>query len=149
MITWDAKKEQIFELPTGGAAIMRSGPNLLKLARKEQCQALTTALRTKFKTDARFYRVFPSGEVQYLHPKDGVYPEKVNAGRKQVNGNPRSIGENKNPSQVSHEVLLTRVKGRRHGRARGGGLVAKSSTSYLGKESKNTPSLVLVLSCLS
>ena len=24
------------------------------------------------------YRVFPSGEVQYLHPKDGVYPEKVN-----------------------------------------------------------------------
>jgi len=20
----------------------------------------------------------PSGEVQYLHPKDGVYPEKVN-----------------------------------------------------------------------
>ena len=53
------------------------GPNLLKLARKEQCLALTTQLRTKYKTDACFYRVFPSGEVQYLHPKDGVYPEKV------------------------------------------------------------------------
>lgn len=34
VITWDAKKEQIFEMPTGGAAIMRKGPNLLKLARK-------------------------------------------------------------------------------------------------------------------
>ena len=50
VITWESKKEQIFELPTGGAAIMRSGPNLLKLARKEQCQALTTVLRTKVGT---------------------------------------------------------------------------------------------------
>lgn len=80
VITWTAKKEQIFEMPTGGAAIMRQGPNLLKLARKEQCLALTTQLRTKFKTDACFYRVFPNGEVQYLHPKDGVYPEKVSGG---------------------------------------------------------------------
>ncbi len=55
--------------PTGGAAIMRKGPNLLKLARKEQCLALLTQLRTKFKTDGQFYRVFPNGEVQYLHPK--------------------------------------------------------------------------------
>merc|ERR1719453_888322 len=72
-----AEKEQIFEMPTGGAAIMRSGPNMMKLARKEQCLALTTQLRNKFKTDACFYRVFPNGEVQYLHPLDGVYPEKV------------------------------------------------------------------------
>merc|ERR1711920_224047 len=40
VITWESKKEQIFEIPTGGAAIMREGPNLLKLARKEQCLAL-------------------------------------------------------------------------------------------------------------
>jgi photosystem I subunit 2 len=60
---------------------MREGPNLLKLARKEQCMALLSQLRTKFKLDGRVYRVFPSGEVQYLHPKDGVYPEKVNKGR--------------------------------------------------------------------
>jgi photosystem I subunit 2 len=72
VITWEAKKEQIFEMPTGGAAIMRQGPNLLKLARKEQCMALTTQLRTKFKATPVFYRVFPNGEVQYLHPKDGV-----------------------------------------------------------------------------
>lgn len=100
VITWNAKKEQIFEMPTGGAAIMRNGPNLLKLARKEQCLALTTQLRTKFKTDACFYRVFPSGEVQYLHPKDGVYPEKVNPGRAGANVNARRIGDNVDPAQV-------------------------------------------------
>eukprot|EP01023_Acetabularia_acetabulum_P021524 TRINITY_DN212_c0_g1_i6.p1 TRINITY_DN212_c0_g1~~TRINITY_DN212_c0_g1_i6.p1 ORF type:complete len:209 (-),score=37.13 TRINITY_DN212_c0_g1_i6:460-1029(-) len=100
VITWESKKEQIFEMPTGGAAIMRSGPNLLKLARKEQCLALLTQLRTKFKLDGCFYRVFPNGEVQYLHPKDGVYPEKVNAGREGVNVNMRTIGENKQPINV-------------------------------------------------
>jgi len=100
VITWDAKKEQVFEMPTGGAAIMRSGPNLLKLARKEQCLALLSQLRTKFKTDGQFYRVFPDGEVQYLHPKDGVYPEKVNQGRQAVGANDRSIGKNPNPISV-------------------------------------------------
>ena len=100
VITWESKKEQIFEMPTGGAAIMRSGPNLLKLARKEQCLALGTRLRSKFKIDYQFYRVFPNGEVQYLHPKDGVYPEKVNAGRKGVGQNLRSIGKNVNPISV-------------------------------------------------
>ncbi len=72
MITWESKKEQIFEMPTGGAAIMRQGPNLLKLSRKEQCLALLTQLRTKFKIDGYIYRVFPNGEVQYLHPKVGA-----------------------------------------------------------------------------
>eukprot|EP00250_Pteridium_aquilinum_P034431 c7568_g1_i1 orf=242-844(+) len=100
VITWESPKEQIFELPTGGAAIMRSGPNLLKLARKEQCLALGTKLRSKFKINYQFYRVFPNGEVQYLHPKDGVYPEKVNPGRKGVGQNFRSIGENANPVTV-------------------------------------------------
>ena len=100
MITWEAKKEQIFEMPTGGSAIMRQGPNLLKLARKEQCMALTTQLRTKFKASPVFYRVFPNGEVQYLHPKDGVYPEKVNAGRQGANQNMRRIGQNGQPVNV-------------------------------------------------
>jgi len=100
VITWEAPKEQIFEMPTGGAAIMRSGPNLLKLARKEQCLALGTQLRTKFKINYQFYRVFPSGEVQYLHPKDGVYPEKVNPGRVGANQNMRTIGKNLDPSAV-------------------------------------------------
>ena len=103
VITWEGKKEQIFEMParlpgarvargvavkctptnsasasqTGGAAIMRQGPNLLKLARKEQCMALLTNLRTAFKTDGRIYRVFPSGEVQYLHPKARAPPARA------------------------------------------------------------------------
>lgn len=100
MITWESPKEQIFEMPTGGAAIMRQGPNLLKLARKEQCLALGTRLRSKYKITYQFYRVFPNGEVQYLHPKDGVYPEKANPGRKGVGVNMRSIGKNVNPIQV-------------------------------------------------
>merc|ERR1712203_244334 len=98
VIVWESKKEQIFEMPTGGAAVMRQGPNLLKLARKEQCLALTTQLRTNFKTNAQFYRVLPSGEVQYLHPADGVYPEKVNKGREGVNQNMRRIGQNAQPA---------------------------------------------------
>jgi photosystem I subunit 2 len=97
VITWEAPKEQIFEMPLGGAAIMRKGPNLLKLARKEHCLALTTQLRNKFKLTPCFYRVYPTGEVEYLHPKDGVYPEKVNAGRAGENQNMRRIGENVNP----------------------------------------------------
>ncbi|KAJ9506441.1 hypothetical protein QJQ45_019437 [Haematococcus lacustris] len=104
VMTWDAKKEQIFEMPTGGAAIMRKGPNLLKFARKEQCMALTLQLRTKFKLEPCFYRVFPDGKVEYLHPNDGVYPERVNAGRKGVNQNFRSIGENVNPIKVSRDT---------------------------------------------
>ncbi|CAA0812291.1 Photosystem I reaction center subunit II-2-chloroplastic [Striga hermonthica] len=100
VITWDSPKEQVFEMPTGGAAIMRQGPNLLKLARKEQCLALGTRLRSKYKIKYQFYRVFPNGEVQYLHPKDGVYPEKVNAGRTGVGQNMRSIGKNVSPIEV-------------------------------------------------
>lgn len=100
VITWEAKKECIFEMPTGGAAIMRKGPNLLKLARKEQCLSLLTDLRTKFRLNGCFYRVFPNGEVQYLHPKDGVYPEKVGAGRVAVNTNMRSIGKNVDPATI-------------------------------------------------
>jgi photosystem I subunit 2 len=102
-LTWEAKKEQIFEMPTGGAAIMRKGPNLLKLARKEQCMALVTTFRTKKIANGCIYRVFPSGEVQYLHPKDGVYPEKVNAGRVGANQNMRSIGKNTNPVNVKFQ----------------------------------------------
>ena len=106
-ITWTSKKEQIFEMPTGGAAIMRSGENLLYLARKEQCLALGTQLRTFKITDYKIYRIFPSGEVQYLHPKDGVFPEKVNEGREKVGHNPRRIGENPNPAGLKFTTKNT------------------------------------------
>ena len=99
-ITWTSKTEQVFEMPTGGAAIMNEGENLLYLARKEQCLALGTQLRTKFKPriqDYKIYRVLPSGEVTFLHPADGVFPEKVNEGR-EFNGKiDRKIGDNPEP----------------------------------------------------
>ena len=97
-ITWTSKAEQIFEMPTGGAAIMREGDNLLYLAKKEQCLALSAQLSSNFKIkNYKIYRIFPNGEVQYLHPKDGVLPEKSNPGR-QIAGNIKhSIGKNDNP----------------------------------------------------
>ena len=51
-------------------------------------------------THARSHRVYADGKVEYLHPKDGVYPEKVNQGRPGVNQNMRSIGKNVDPIKV-------------------------------------------------
>ena len=102
-ITWTSKKEQVFEMPTGGAAIMNEGDNLLYLARKEQCLALGAQLRSKFKPriqDYKIYRIFPNGETQYLHPADGVFPEKVNEGREYNGKKERRIGENPNPATI-------------------------------------------------
>lgn len=102
-ITWTSSKEQVFELPTGGAAIMNEGENLLYFARKEQCLALGTQLRTVFKPkiqDYKIYRVFPNGEVNYLHPADGVFPEKVNEGRAFNGKVDRRIGQNPEPAKL-------------------------------------------------
>ena len=44
-----AQEDNIFEMPTGGAAIMKQGPNLVYFARKEQCLALGKQLRTNSK----------------------------------------------------------------------------------------------------
>lgn len=102
-ITWTSPKQQVFEMPTGGAATMNEGENLLYLARKEQCLALGTQLRTQFKPrieDYKIYRVFPNGETEYLHPKDGVFPEKVNEGREMVGAKDRKIGDNPQPSTL-------------------------------------------------
>ncbi|MEL7038103.1 MAG: photosystem I reaction center subunit II PsaD [Cyanobacteria bacterium J06592_8] len=102
-ITWTSSKEQVFEMPTGGAAIMNEGENLLYLARKEQCLALGTQLRTKFKPkmeDYKIYRIYPNGEMEYLHPKDGVFPEKVNEGREPIGKIDRNIGANPDPAKV-------------------------------------------------
>ncbi len=101
-ITWSSSKEQAFELPTGGAALMNSGENIMYFARKEQCLALGTQLRT-FKPrieDYKIYRIFPGGDIEFLHPKDGVFPEKVNEGRAMNNHNARRIGQNPNPASL-------------------------------------------------
>ena len=102
VITWTSPKEQVFEMPTGGSAIMRQGENKLELARKEYCIALGgQQLRAKFKiTDYKIYRVYPNGETQYLHPNDGVFPEKVNPGRPYVGKIDRNIGSNPEPATI-------------------------------------------------
>ncbi|MBE9061444.1 photosystem I reaction center subunit II PsaD [cf. Phormidesmis sp. LEGE 11477] len=102
-ITWTSEKEQVFEMPTGGAATMNEGENLLELARKEQCLALGAQLRTKFKpkiTDYKIYRILPNGETTFLHPADGVFPEKVNEGRGYSGKKDRRIGENPDPATI-------------------------------------------------
>ena len=102
-ITWTSNSSQAFELPTGGAAMMNAGAHIMYLARKEQCLALGTQLRTKFKPrieDYKIYRIFPGGDTEYLHPSDGVFPEKVNEGRAMVGHNPRRIGQNINPANI-------------------------------------------------
>jgi len=102
-ITWTSPTAQVFELPTGGAAEMNEGENIMYFARKEQCLALGTQLRTKFKPkieDYKVYRIYAGGDVEFLHPKDGVFPEKVNEGRPIVGHNPRRIGQNPNPSNL-------------------------------------------------
>jgi photosystem I subunit 2 len=101
-ITWESPKEQGFELPTGGTAVMRQGKNLLYLARKEHCIALGgQQLRAKFKiNNYKIYRIYANGEVEYLHPKDGVFPEKVNQGRPYVGKIDRNIGDNVDPAKV-------------------------------------------------
>ena len=106
-ITWTSPKQQVFELPTGGAATMLAGENLLYIARKEYGIALGAQLR-KFKiTDYKIYRILPSGETTAIHPADGVFPEKVNAGRAQVRHVPRRIGQNPNPAQIKFSGKAT------------------------------------------
>ena len=83
--------------------MMNSGENLMYFARKEQCLALGTQLRTKFKPrieDFKIYRIYPGGDTEFLHPRDGVFSEKVNEGRPMVGHNPRRIGQNVDPSTI-------------------------------------------------
>jgi photosystem I subunit 2 len=87
---------------------MRQGENILYLARKEQCLALGgQQLRQKKINDYKIYRIFPDGETILLHPKDGVFPEKVNEGRPYVNKVERSIGQNPSPAKVKFSTTKT------------------------------------------
>jgi len=93
-ITWTSKAEMDFEMPTGGQAIMNKGENLCYFRKKEQCIALGKQLRKKKIDNYKVYRIKKDGTVIFMHPADGVFPEKVNKGRVQVNGRPFSCGSN-------------------------------------------------------
>jgi photosystem I subunit 2 len=99
-ITWTSPKEQVFEMPTGGAAVMHQGENMLEIARKEYGIALGAMFRKMKITDYKIYRIYPSGETQYLHPADGVFPEKVNEGREKVRFVARKIGDNPSAAKL-------------------------------------------------
>ena len=107
-ITWTSPKEQVFELPTGGAAIMRKGENLLYIARKEYGIALGGQKLRKLKiTDYKIYRILPNGETTLIHPADGEFPEKVKQGRDIVRYVDRRIGENPSPAKVKFSGVYT------------------------------------------
>ena len=101
-ITWTGNKSEAFELPTGGAALMNAGENIMYFARKEQCFALNTQLRGfKPRIDScKIFRIYPGGDVELLFPKDGVFSEKPNEGRIKAGYNNRRIGENPNPASL-------------------------------------------------
>jgi photosystem I subunit 2 len=75
-------------------AIMKQGPNLVYFARK-QCLALGSQLRAKFKIIYRV-RLLPSGEIQFIHPKDGVFRKSER--RKEAVGNVNRLGKIKSTS---------------------------------------------------
>jgi photosystem I subunit 2 len=107
-ITWTAPNDHYFELPTGGTAIARQGKNLLYLARKEYAIFLGGQQLRKMKiTDYKIYRIYPNGEIQYIHPSDGVFPEKVNPGREKVRYNDRRIGQNPSQSKLKFSGTAT------------------------------------------
>merc|ERR1712151_124183 len=93
-ITWTSKEAFVFELPTAGIAVMNAGENLCYFRKKEQCIALGKQLKARKITNYKIYRIAKDGTVTFMHPADGVFPEKVNKGRVQVNGRPFTVGQN-------------------------------------------------------
>ena len=99
-ITWTSKDQIKFEMPTGGYAIMNKGENLCYFRKKEQCIALGKQLRKMKIENYKIYRLKKDGTVIFMHPADGVFPEKVNKGRVQVNGRPFTIRGNPQQSEL-------------------------------------------------
>jgi photosystem I subunit 2 len=100
LITWTGKAGQVFEMPTSGSAVMVEGKNMLYLPRKETCLALGAQLRDYKVKDYQIFRIKPGEDPVLVHPKDGVFPEKSNAGREPVGKIDRNIGSNPEPIAV-------------------------------------------------
>merc|ERR1740129_2402303 len=99
-ITWTAKAEAQFEMPTGGIAIMNKGENLCYFRKKEQALSVGKQLRKMKIDNYKIFRLAKDGTVTFLHPADGVFPEKVNKGRVQVNGRPFTVYQNPQPAEL-------------------------------------------------
>jgi len=114
VMTWNAKVRDEIEMPIGGWAIMRKGPNMVKFAKKEQCIALSKRLRFDYKaTEVYIWRIYPDGEVEFLHPKDGVYPEIAKEGRPLVNFYPTMFTQHnirkETEKREREQALLNRI----------------------------------------
>jgi len=100
VLTWTAKQEAQFEMPTGGIAIMNKGENLCYFRKKEQALSVGKQLRKMKIDNYKIFRLAKDGTVTFLHPADGVFPEKVNKGRVQVNGRPFTVYQNPQPAEL-------------------------------------------------
>jgi len=107
-ITWTAKEETTFEMPTSGWAMMNKGENLCYFRKKEQCIALCKQLRSMKINDVKIYRLSKDGEVTFLHPSDGVFPEKVNKGRVAVNFRPFTVCQNAKQGELKFTEYWTK-----------------------------------------
>ncbi|KAL9139287.1 Photosystem I psaD, partial [Amphidinium carterae] len=107
-ITWTAKEEATFEMPTSGWAMMNKGENLCYFRKKEQCIALCKQLRSMKINDVKIYRLSKDGEVTFLHPSDGVFPEKVNKGRVPVNFRPFTVCQNAKQGELKFTEYWTK-----------------------------------------
>jgi len=93
-ITWTAKEELEIEFPTGGWAIMNKGENLAYFRKKEQAICVGKRLRKMKIDNYKIFRIAKDGTVKFMHPADGVFPDKVNKGRVATNFRPFSAGQN-------------------------------------------------------
>lgn len=101
MISWKSSSYQVFEMPISGSAIMQEGINILYLSKKEQCLTHASNLRDMFGiTNYRIYRRHKDDDLQYIHPKDGVFPEKVNRGRLPIGYFNRPMWTNDEPHLI-------------------------------------------------
>jgi len=107
-ITWTAKEETTFEMPTSGWAMMNKGENLCYFRKKEQCIALCKQLRSMKINDVKIYRLSKDGTVTFLHPSDGVFPEKVNKGRVPVNFRPFTVCQNAKQGELKFTEYWTK-----------------------------------------
>jgi len=111
IVNWKSEIEHPLEMvTTGGFIQIQKGYNCIYLEKKEQGIAVINTLREFYKNvNCQMYvtkkalTVLPIyqsimdeyfEEMKYLYPTDGVFPEKVNAGRTRVNHLKISIGAN-------------------------------------------------------
>ncbi|KAL0308142.1 UNVERIFIED_CONTAM: Photosystem I reaction center subunit II, chloroplastic [Sesamum calycinum] len=83
VITWDSSKEQMFEMPTGRLAIMRQGPQLAETDPEEQCLALGTRLRSKYKDQVPVLQGVPETVSPVFAPERRGVPGEGESGSDQ------------------------------------------------------------------